>query len=107
MEKIITDQNYKEFIEAELPLVIDFSATWCGPCKKIGPIIEELSAEYDGKANVCKCDVDDNDDLTSMFGIRNVPTVVFIKGGAEVKELRHVGAAPKATFVERIEALLK
>ena len=107
MEKIITDQNYKEFFDAGLPLVIDFSATWCGPCKKIGPIIEELSTEYEGKVNICKCDVDDSVDLTGMFGIRNVPTVVFIKDSAEVKELRHVGAAPKTTFVERIEALLK
>lgn len=104
MEKILTDQNYEELQASGLPMVIDFSATWCGPCKKIAPIIDELAAEYEGRVLVCKCDVDDNDDLTSKFGIRNVPTVLFIKEGNVVD--KHVGAAPKATFVEKIEGLL-
>ena len=78
MEKIITDQSYQEVISQGLPVVIDFSATWCGPCKKIAPIIEELAAEYEGKVNIFKCDVDENDELTSKFGIRNVPTVIFL-----------------------------
>ena len=104
MEKIITDANYAEIEAAGLPLVIDFSATWCGPCKKIGPIIEELAGEYDGKVNIYKCDVDENDDLTSKFGIRNVPTVLFIKNGEVVD--KHVGAATKDAFVEKINALL-
>ena len=85
--------------------MIDFSATWCGPCKKIAPIIEELAAEYEGKVNIFKCDVDENDELTSKFGIRNVPTVIFLKGEEVVD--KHVGAAPKSTFVEKVEALLK
>ena len=85
--------------------MIDFSATWCGPCKKIAPIIEELTAEYEGKVNIFKCDVDENDELTSKFGIRNVPTVIFLKGEEVVD--KHVGAAPKSTFVEKVEALLK
>lgn len=104
MEKVLTDSNYEEVLAQGLPLVIDFSATWCGPCKKIAPIIEELAAEYDGKVNVYKCDVDDNDKLTSDYGIRNVPTVIFIKNGEVVD--KHVGAAPKSTFVEKIDALL-
>lgn len=104
MEKIITSQNFQETLAAGLPVVIDFSATWCGPCKKIAPIIEELAGEYDGKAIIGKCDVDENDELTSKFGIRNVPTVLFIKGGEVVD--KHVGAAPKSVFVEKIEALL-
>lgn len=104
MEKIITDANYAEIEAAGLPLVIDFSATWCGPCKKIGPIIEELAGEYDGKVNIYKCDVDENDDLTSKFGIRNVPTVLFIKNGEVVD--KHVGAATKDAFVQKINALL-
>ena len=104
MEKIITDATYAEIAAAGLPLVIDFSATWCGPCKKIGPIIEELAGEYDGKVNIYKCDVDDNDELTSKFGIRNVPTVLFIKNGEVVD--KHVGAATKDAFVEKINALL-
>lgn len=105
MEKIITDQSYQEVIAQGLPVVIDFSATWCGPCKKIAPIIEELAAEYEGKVNIFKCDVDENDELTSKYGIRNVPTVIFLKGEEIVD--KHVGAAPKSTFVEKVEALLK
>lgn len=105
MAQIITDSNYAELASAGLPLVVDFSATWCGPCKKIAPIIDELAAEYEGKVNIGKCDVDENDDLTAKFGIRNVPTVLFIKGGEVVD--KHVGAAKKSNFVEKIEALLK
>ncbi len=79
MEKIITDANISELEATGLPIVIDFSATWCGPCKKIAPIIEELASEYEGRVIIGKCDVDDNDELTSKYGIRNVPTVLFIK----------------------------
>ncbi|MCI7273250.1 thioredoxin [bacterium] len=104
MAKIITDANYAELLEAGTPVVIDFSATWCGPCKKISPIIDELADEYEGKVVIGKCDVDDNDELTSRFGIRNVPTVLFIKNGEVVD--KHVGAAPKSEFVSKIEALL-
>lgn len=99
MEKIITSQNFQETLAAGLPVVIDFSATWCGPCKKIAPIIEELAGEYDGKAIIGKCDVDENDELTSKFGIRNVPTVLFIKGGEVVD--KHVGAAPRVYSLKR------
>ncbi len=105
MEKIITDSNYQSIVAEGLPIVLDFSATWCGPCKKIAPIIDELAAEYEGRVNVGKCDVDDNEELTSKFGIRNVPTVLFIKNGEVVN--KNVGAAPKSTFVEKIEELLK
>lgn len=104
MEKIITDSNFEEIIGQGLPVVLDFSATWCGPCKKIAPIIEELAGEYDGKVVVGKCDVDSNEELTSKFGIRNVPTVLFIKNGEVVD--KHVGAANKNVFVEKINALL-
>lgn len=104
MSMIINDSNFEEAFAQELPLVIDFSATWCGPCKKIAPIIDELAEEYAGRVLVCKADVDENDELTGRYGVRNVPTVLFIKGG-EVKD-KNVGASPKATFVEKIEALL-
>lgn len=104
MEKIVTSQNFEALQAEGLPLVLDFSATWCGPCKKIAPIIEELAGEYDGRVNIGKCDVDDNEELASRFGIRNVPTVLFIKDGNVVD--RHVGAAPKSVFVEKINALL-
>ncbi|MGM9694290.1 MAG: thioredoxin [Alloprevotella sp.] len=104
MEQIITDANIAEIEAAGLPIVIDFSATWCGPCKKIAPIIEELAQEYEGRVIIGKCDVDENDELTSRFGIRSVPSVFFIKNGQIVD--KNVGAAPKQTFVEKIEALL-
>ena len=105
MEKIITDANFAELEAAGLPIVLDFSATWCGPCKKIAPFIAELADEYEGRVLVGKCDVDENDDLTSRFGIRNVPTVLFIKDGQVVD--KHVGAAPKSELVNKVEALLK
>lgn len=104
MENIITDANYSEFLAQGLPVVLDFSATWCGPCKKIAPIIEELASEYEGRVVVGVCDVDENNELTSKFGIRNVPTVLFIKGEEVVD--KHVGAASKNVFAEKFEALL-
>lgn len=105
MEKIITDSNFERVLAEGLPIVLDFSATWCGPCKKIAPYIAELAEEYAGRVNVGKCDVDDNEELTSKFGIRNVPTVLFIKNGEVVD--KHVGAGPKSEFAEKIENLLK
>ena len=104
MEKIIAGANIAEIEAAGLAIVIDFSATWCGPCKKIAPIIEELAEEYEGRVIIGKCDVDDNVELTSRFGIRSVPSVFFLKNGQIVD--KSVGAAPKQTFVEKIEALL-
>ena len=104
MENIITDSNYESIVTEGLPVVVDFSATWCGPCKKIAPIIEKLAVEYQGRVNIGKCDVDDNEELTSKFGIRNVPTVIFIKNGEVVD--KHVGAGLEKEFVEKIEALL-
>lgn len=100
----LTDNNFQEVLDQQLPIVIDFSATWCGPCKKISPIMDELAAEYEGRALVCKADVDDCEELTSRYGIRNVPTVLFIKNGEVVD--KNVGASPKTVFVEKIEALL-
>ncbi len=100
----ITDSNYKEILAEGKPVVIDFWAPWCGPCKMVGPIIDELAAEYDGKALIGKCDVDDNDDVASEFGIRNIPTVLFFKDGQLVD--KQVGSAPKATYVAKIDALL-
>ncbi|MBO5380467.1 MAG: thioredoxin [Bacteroides sp.] len=100
----ITDSNYKEILAEGKPVVIDFWAPWCGPCKMVGPIIDELATEYEGKAIIGKCDVDDNDDVASEFGIRNIPTVLFFKDGQLVD--KQVGSAPKATYVAKIDALL-
>ena len=105
MEKVINDNNYQEIISQNALCVIDFSATWCGPCRRIAPIIDELAAEYDGRIAICKCDVDESEDLAGKYGVRNIPFVVFLKNGEIVDHV--VGAAPKATFVEKCEALLK
>lgn len=104
MARIINDQNYQSILEEGLPLVIDFSATWCGPCQKLAPTIDELATEYEGRVNVCKCDVDESEELSGQFGIRNVPTVIFLKGGEMVD--RVVGANLKKVYVEKIEALI-
>ena len=105
MSKIINDQNFDAIAAEGLPLIIDFSATWCGPCQRLAPIIDELSEEYAGRANVCKCDIDESEDLAVRFGIRSVPTVVFIKNGEVVN--RKVGAAKKSDFAEAFDEFLK
>jgi thioredoxin 1 len=100
----ITDKNYEEILAQGKPIVLDFWAEWCGPCKKIGPDIAVLAEEYVGKVNVGKCNVDDNDELTAKFGIRNIPTVLFIKDGQIID--KQVGAASKAVLEEKIKTLL-
>ncbi|MDY6249600.1 MAG: thioredoxin [Bacteroidaceae bacterium] len=104
MKKEITNQNYNELVNSGQPVVIDFWATWCGPCRKVSPVIDELADEYDGRVIIGGCNVDENDELTAKFGIRNIPTIIFIKNGEIVDKV--VGAAPKSTFQEKIEGLL-
>ena len=104
MEIEITSKNFEEVKSQDKPVLIDFWATWCGPCKRLGPIIEEIAAEYDGKAIIGKCDIEENDELTEQFGIMNVPTVVFLKGGQEVD--RVVGLAMKNIYQDKLNALL-
>ena len=104
MEIEITTQNYDEIISQGKPVLVDFWATWCGPCKRLGPIIEELAQENEGKAVIGKCDIEENDELTEKFGIMNVPTVVFLKDGKEVD--RVVGLAMKNIYQDKLNALL-
>ena len=104
MEVNITVENFETLKNGDLPLVVDLWATWCGPCKMIAPIISELAEEYDGKVVVGKCDVEENDDIAMEFGVRNIPTVLFFKGGKLVDKM--VGAASKAKFQEKFDALL-
>ncbi len=104
MEVTITNENIASLKSGNLPLVIDFWATWCGPCRMVAPIISELAEQYDGRIVVGKCDVEENDDLAAEYGIRNIPTILFIKNGEIVDKL--VGAMPKAKFEEKFEALL-
>lgn len=100
----ITDNNYQTLLAEGKPVVIDFWAPWCGPCKMVAPIIEELAKEYEGKAIIGKCDVDANSDLPAEYGIRNIPTVLFFKNGELVD--KQVGSAPKPSYVSKLEALL-
>ena len=104
MEVTITKENFAELKTGNLPLVVDFWATWCGPCRMVGPIIEELAKQYDGKIVVGKCDVEDNEELAAEFGIRNIPTILFFKNGEVVDKL--IGAQSKAKFEEKFEAML-
>ncbi len=104
MEVTITKENFASLKVGDLPLVVDFWATWCGPCRMVSPIIAELAQTYDGKVVVGKCDVEENDDLAAEFGIRNIPTILFFKNGEAVDKM--VGAQPKAKIEEKIQALL-
>ncbi len=104
MEVQITSENFESLKNGQLPFVVDFWATWCGPCRMIGPIISELAKEYDGKIVVGKCDVEENEDLTAEFGIRNIPSILFFKDGEVIDKV--VGAVSKATLDEKFKALL-
>ena len=104
MEVEINESNYGDYAAKSDLLILDFWATWCGPCKKIAPDVEALAEEYKDQVIIGKCDVDDNDELTGKFGVRNIPTVLFIKDG-EVKD-KTVGAVTKAQLEEKIKALL-
>jgi thioredoxin 1 len=99
-----TDSNFKEkVLDSEKLTMIDFWAEWCGPCRAIGPVVEELSKEYDGKVNIGKVNVDQNPELSINYGITSIPAILFVKGGKVVDKL--VGAQPKSNFVKKIEAL--
>lgn len=101
----ITNANYKELIKSGKPVVIDFWAEWCGPCRRISPIIDELYTEFEGKdITIGKCDVDANDEVAIEFKVRNIPTIVFIKNGEPVDKI--VGASSKEAIKEKINAIL-
>ena len=101
----VTDAEFQEVVlNSDVPVVLDLWAEWCGPCRMIGPIIEEMSGEYEGKAKMVKMDIDANPQTPVKFGVRNIPTVLFFKGGSVVD--KQVGAVPKSVFVEKLEKLL-
>jgi len=101
----ITDKNFEELVlKADKPVILDFWAEWCGPCRIIGPIINEIAEDYKEKAIVGKVDVDNNPNIAARFGIRNIPTVLFFKDGVVAD--KQVGAVPKSSFINKLEKLL-
>ena len=104
MEVTISKENFENLKNGDKPLVVDFWATWCGPCRMISPIISKLAEKYDGKIVVGKCDVEENDELAEEFGIRNIPTILFFKGGQIANKV--VGAQSEAKLDEKFQSLL-
>ena len=101
----LTDANFEELVlKSDKPVMVDFWAEWCGPCRMIAPLVEELSKEYEGKAVIGKVDVDTNPGVSSQFGVRNIPTILFFKNGALAD--KQVGAVPKSKLAEKIDSLL-
>lgn len=100
----INQSNFADLMASDKVVVIDFWAEWCGPCRMVGPIIEELAAEYHDQAIIGKCDVDSNDEISSQFAVRNIPTIIFVKGGKVVD--KQVGATSKAALVDKLKKLL-
>ena len=101
----VNDSNFDELvIKSDKPVLVDFWAEWCGPCRMVAPILEEISHEYTGKALIAKCDVDNSPGVASKYGIRNIPTILFFKDGKIAD--KQVGAVPKNTFLAKLNALI-
>ncbi len=101
----VTDASFdNEIINSGKPAMVDFWAVWCGPCRMVGPVVEEIAGEYNGKAVVAKVDVDNNQEVAAKYGIRNIPTILYFKNGEVVDKV--VGVAPKEQLIEKLEALM-
>lgn len=104
MEKVVTDQNIKEVLASSKVVLVDFWAAWCGPCRALGPVVEEIASEFEGKIVVGKCNVDEAQDISMQYGIRSIPTIIFFKDGEPVDKT--IGLVPKEEIVKRINNLL-
>jgi thioredoxin 1 len=101
----VTDSSFKtEVLESEVPVLVDFWAPWCGPCRMVAPVVEEISEQYDGKVKVVKVNTDENPNVASQYGIRSIPTLMIFKGGQRVDMV--VGAVPKTTLANTLEKYL-
>ncbi|RJR50166.1 MAG: thioredoxin [Desulfobacteraceae bacterium] len=101
----VTDENFDaEIMKSEIPAMVDFWAEWCGPCRMVGPVVEELAAQYQGKVKIAKMDVDKNRGIPAKFGIRNIPTLIFFKGGQVAQTI--IGAQPKSHIEQELKKLL-
>ena len=104
MEKIITNTNVEEILSSNQPVLVDVWATWCGPCRVLSPTVDDIAAEFEGRAVVAKCNVDDCEDIAFKYGIRNIPTLIFFKDGQMVD--RMVGIVPKDEIAAKLESLM-
>lgn len=104
MEIEFTDQNFAEYASQNKPMLIDFYAEWCGPCRQLGPTIEKMAEKYEGKAIIGKCNVDNNEELVRKFGVRNIPAIFFLCG-EEIKD-KSIGAVPANVLEEKLNAIL-
>ena len=104
MGKVVTNSNFSEILSADQPVLVDFWATWCGPCRMLSPTVDEVAEEYDGRVVVAKCNVDDSDEIAMQYRVRNIPTLIFFKGGQQVDKL--VGLVSKKEITDILDKLI-